>query len=169
MTTPTRSERRALADDVRWRDRNRCDHLAARAAFVAHGFCVLGGLQDVGWRAKRCSVWVQARIEAMSVRHPEIVTYGRETKCRSAAPRALFHTPLSAPAQFVGHVDATHERTTPCPRTLAEAFGAANAGGVIVPMLHPDTLTDKADRIVVRASALAAIALVPILIWTRSP
>ncbi|MGJ7611111.1 MULTISPECIES: hypothetical protein [unclassified Variovorax] len=46
----------------------------------------------------------------------------------------LIHTPLSAPARLVGSVDATHERCTPCPRTLAQAFGETNAGGVIVPM-----------------------------------
>jgi hypothetical protein len=50
---------------------------------------------------------------------------------------ALFHTPLSAPAQFVGKVDATHERTTPCPRTLEQAFGPAATGGVIVPLPEP--------------------------------
>lgn len=80
---------------------------------------------------------------------------------------ALFHAPLSAPALFVGKVDATHERTTPCPRTLEQAFGPAANGGVIVPMT-PDAPMHKADRIVTIASTLAAVALVPILIWTRS-
>lgn len=50
---------------------------------------------------------------------------------------ALLHTPLSAPALFVGKVDATHERTTPCPRTLEQAFGPAAVGGVIVPLPEP--------------------------------
>lgn len=96
----------------------------------------------------------------------------REWEAARAAPlgaRLLIHTPLSAPAQFAGTVDATHERTTPCPRTLAEAFGEANAGGVIVPLPDAPSSIDRADRIVMRASALAAIALVPILFWTRTP
>lgn len=84
----------------------------------------------------------------------------REWEAARAAPRG---------AQFAGTVDATHERTTPCPRTLAQAFGEANAGGVIVPLPDATTHADTADRIVLRASALAAIALVPILFWTRTP
>jgi hypothetical protein len=79
---------------------------------------------------------------------------------------ALFPTPLSAPAQFVGKVDATHERTTLCPRTLAEAFGEANASGVIVPLPDPDA-SDKAERIVVRGSAAAGFALLLILVAER--
>lgn len=55
----------------------------------------------------------------------------------------LFPSPLSAPRQFVGTVDATHERCTPCPRTLEEAFGRA-AGGVIVPMVEPQSSFDRA-------------------------
>jgi hypothetical protein len=58
----------------------------------------------------------------------------------------LFHTPLSAPAQFVGKVDATHERTTPCPRTLEQAFGPAAVGGVIVPLPEPMNPHRAADR-----------------------
>jgi hypothetical protein len=58
--------------------------------------------------------------------------------------RALFHTPLTAPRQFVGTVDATHERCTPCPRTLEQAFGRA-AGGVIVPMADPQPAHRAAD------------------------
>lgn len=59
---------------------------------------------------------------------------------------ALFHTPLTAPRQFVGTVDATHERTTPCPRTLEQAFGIA-AGGVIVPMAEPVRSHRAADAV----------------------
>jgi len=86
----------------------------------------------------------------------------REWEAARAAPRGpspLSPAPLSAPAQFAGSVDATHERTTPCPRTLAEAFGDANAGGVIVPLPETNTRLHKADRIVVRASALAGLFL----------
>ena len=50
---------------------------------------------------------------------------------------SLIHTPLSAPAQFVGKVDATHERTTLCPRTLEQAFGPAAVGGLIVSLSEP--------------------------------
>lgn len=49
----------------------------------------------------------------------------------------LFKAPLTAPRKFVGSVDATHERTTPCPRTLEQAFGPAAVGGLIVPLPEP--------------------------------
>lgn len=74
---------------------------------------------------------------------------------------ALFHTPLSAPAQFVGKVDATHERTTPCPRTLEQAFGPAAVGGVIVPLpgpAHPHRAADIALYVVGVIGVVAAIA-----------
>ncbi|WPH22282.1 hypothetical protein [Variovorax paradoxus] len=86
----------------------------------------------------------------------------REWETACSAPRGarpLFPAPLSAPAQFAGSVDATHERVTLCPRTLAEAFGEANAGGVIVPLPDTNTSLHKADRIVVLASALAGLFL----------
>lgn len=79
------------------------------------------------------------------------------TTPRGVSP--LCRAPLSAPAQFAGSVDATHERVTLCPRTLAEAFGEANAGGVIVPLPDTNTSLHKADRIVVLASALAGLFL----------
>ena len=74
---------------------------------------------------------------------------------------SLIHTPLSAPAQFVGKVDATHERTTPCPRTLEQAFGPAANGGVIVPLpepAHPHRAADLALYIVGVIGVVAAIA-----------
>jgi len=58
---------------------------------------------------------------------------------------SLIHTPLSAPARFVGKVDATHERTTLCPRTLEQAFGPAAVGGVIVPLPEPARPHGAAD------------------------
>jgi hypothetical protein len=73
---------------------------------------------------------------------------------------ALFHTPLSAPALFVGKVDATHERTTPCARTLEEAFGPAALGGVIVPLpepAHPHRAADLALYIVGVIGVTAAL------------
>ncbi|MFM9922723.1 hypothetical protein VLK31_07015 [Variovorax sp. H27-G14] len=74
--------------------------------------------------------------------------------------RALFHTPLTAPRQFVGTVDATHERCTPCPRTLEQAFGIA-AGGVIVPMADPALSHRAADwsLYIVTVVALVVIGL----------
>ncbi|MDR6453927.1 hypothetical protein [Variovorax paradoxus] len=79
---------------------------------------------------------------------------------------ALFHTPLTAPRQFVGAVDATHERVTPCPRTLEQAFGPASDSGVLVPMdadkpLHPS------EKLVTRASALAGLFVIALLIFER--
>jgi len=59
---------------------------------------------------------------------------------------SLIHTPLTAPREFAGTVDATHERHTPCPRTLAQAFGDTNAGGVIVPMADPQPSHRAADK-----------------------
>jgi len=96
----------------------------------------------------------------------------REWEAGRAAPRGtlqLFHAPLSAPAQFEGAVDATHERTTPCPRTLAEAFGEANAGGVIVPLPDTNSRLETVDRLVVRASALAGLFVIALLIYERIP
>ncbi|BEP34298.1 hypothetical protein GmRootV59_12720 [Variovorax sp. V59] len=74
---------------------------------------------------------------------------------------SLIHTPLSAPAQFVGKVDATHERTTPCPRTLEQAFGPAAIGGVIVPLpepARPHRAADIALYVVGVIGVVAAIA-----------
>jgi len=75
---------------------------------------------------------------------------------------------LSAPAEFVGQVDATDERIRPCARTLDEAFGpyARSSTALIVPMVveHP---MHPADRMVLRWSAYAAVALAAILIAER--
>jgi len=71
---------------------------------------------------------------------------------------ALFHTPLSAPAQFVGKVDATHERTTPIPRTLEQAFGRA-AEGVIVPMPEPERPYRAADWALYIVGLLALVVI----------
>lgn len=70
---------------------------------------------------------------------------------------ALFApAPLSAHARFVGAVDATRERTTPCPRTLEEAFGPAAHSGVLIPMSDPVAAHQRAtDRLVLCASLLA--------------
>lgn len=78
---------------------------------------------------------------------------------------ALFPTPLTAPREFVGTVDATHERTTPCPRTLEQAFGRA-AGGVIVPMAQPERM-HRADRIVTVGSACAGLFVLVMLAAER--
>jgi hypothetical protein len=72
---------------------------------------------------------------------------------------ALFHAPLSAPAEFVGTVDASRERTTPCPRTLAQAFGEHAEHCHIVPMATP-IVTHPADRIVGWGCAIGAVALI---------
>lgn len=71
----------------------------------------------------------------------------------------LIHTPLSAPARLVGFVDATHERCTPCPRTLAQAFGETNAGGVIVPMAEPVRSHRAADWALYITGVLALVVI----------
>lgn len=72
---------------------------------------------------------------------------------------ALFHTPLSAPARLIGSVDATHERCTPCPRTLAQAFGETNAGGEIVPMADPVRSHRAADWALYIVAVLALVVI----------
>jgi len=81
---------------------------------------------------------------------------------------ALFPVALSTPSEHVGQVDATHERTRPCARTLDEAFGpyARSSTAVIVPMgaeapMHP------AERLVLRGSACAGVAALFLLFLTR--
>lgn len=69
----------------------------------------------------------------------------------------LIHTPLTAPRQFMGVADATHERTTPCPRTLEEAFGRA-AGGVIVPMADPAPSHHRADLALYIVGVIGTVA-----------
>lgn len=71
----------------------------------------------------------------------------------------LIHTPLSAPARLVGFVDATHERTTPCPRTLSQAFGDTNAGGLIVPMADPVCPHRAADWALYIVGVLALVVI----------
>ena len=80
----------------------------------------------------------------------------------------LFPVALTTPTEIVGFVDATHERSTPCARTLDQAFGpyARSSTAVIVPMggaepMHP------ADRLVLAASGVAFVALVIILLVER--
>lgn len=72
---------------------------------------------------------------------------------------ALFHARLSAPAEFVGTVDATRERSTPVPRTLEQAFGEQAEHCHIVPMVTP-AATHPADQIVGWGCAAGAVALV---------
>lgn len=78
----------------------------------------------------------------------------------------LIHTPLSAPARLVGSVDATHERTTPCPRTLAQAFGETNAGGVIVPMADPVRPHHAADTVLYIVGVIGIAAALVFNNWS---
>lgn len=81
---------------------------------------------------------------------------------------ALAHANLSAPATFVGSVDASRERATPCARTLDEAFGpySRSSTAVIVPMGRDEPMP-PADRLVLVASSLALVALVVLLLVER--
>lgn len=92
------------------------------------------------------------------------------TAANAAATRmnTLFPVALSKPAEMVGFVDATHERPTPCARTLDEAFGpySRSSTAVIVPM-NSDAPMHPADRLVVVASGLACIALAVLLLVER--
>ena len=83
--TPGPSRRQALKREAKWLVRNSRDHLADRAALTSHGFCMLGGLQHVGWQARKSANWVQARVEAMATRRPEIVSHGRADKATGSA------------------------------------------------------------------------------------
>ncbi|QRF55337.1 hypothetical protein [Variovorax paradoxus] len=71
---------------------------------------------------------------------------------------------LTAPREFVGSVDATHERCTPCPRTLEEAFGRA-AGGVIVPMADEPSSFNDAEPYVYVASLIGIVAALVFNNW----
>ena len=79
---------------------------------------------------------------------------------------ALFNTPLTAPRQFVGAVDATSERITPCPRTLEQAFGPASDYGALVPM-DAEKPMHASEKLVTRASALAGLFVIALLIFER--
>ncbi|BEP54499.1 hypothetical protein GmRootV118_17430 [Variovorax sp. V118] len=79
---------------------------------------------------------------------------------------ALFHIPLTASRQFVGTVDATHERATLCPRTLEQAFGPAANSGVLVPM-DADTPMHPSEKLVMRASVLAGLFVIVLLVIER--
>jgi hypothetical protein len=80
---------------------------------------------------------------------------------------ALFHAPLSAPAEFVGTVDATRERATPCPRTLHQAFGEHADHCHIVPMDTP-IRTHPHDVIVGWACAFGGVFLTGLLIAEKA-
>lgn len=75
----------------------------------------------------------------------------------------LVHVPLSAPARRVGFVDGSRDRQRPVARTLDEAFGPGARACVVVPMDAPN----PDDHLVLRASVLAGIALVLLLIAER--
>lgn len=79
---------------------------------------------------------------------------------------SLIHIPLTAPREFAGTVDATHERHTPCPRTLAQAFGDANAGGVIVPMADPQPSHRAADKVLYVVGVLSIAAALVFNNWS---
>lgn len=73
---------------------------------------------------------------------------------------------LRAPRTFAGFVDGSGDRETPCPRTLREAFGPAADSGVLVP-LNADQPNHTADVLVTRASALAGLCVIALLIFER--
>lgn len=79
---------------------------------------------------------------------------------------ALIRTPLSAPGQLVGTVDATRDRARPTARTVEQAFGPAARGCRILPM-DADPPMHRADRIVTVASCVAGALVVLLLVAER--
>ncbi|WP_295978760.1 hypothetical protein [uncultured Variovorax sp.] len=73
---------------------------------------------------------------------------------------------LRAPRVFVGTVDGSRDRDTPTPRTLQQAFGPAADYGHLVPM-DADAPMPLADKVVLRASALAGLFVIARLIYER--
>ncbi|BEP44077.1 hypothetical protein [Variovorax sp. V15] len=79
----------------------------------------------------------------------------------------LIHTPLTAPRQFVGTVDATHESRRPTARCLEQLQGHQRSSTAeIVPMDTPARMP-RADFIVTVASTCAGVAVVLLLIAER--
>lgn len=79
---------------------------------------------------------------------------------------ALFPTPLTAPREFVGTVDATHDNCRATARTLEQLQGHQRSSSAeIVPMgaerMH------RADRIVTVGSACAGLFLLVLLAAER--
>ncbi|MFT4267850.1 MAG: hypothetical protein QM586_11630 [Xenophilus sp.] len=76
----------------------------------------------------------------------------------------MIHAPRSAPAVFVGTVDASRDRSTPTPRTLRDAFGPAADYGVLAPMDDDSPLTLE-EKAVFAAYAFALIFLAGLLLY----
>lgn len=81
--------------------------------------------------------------------------------------RSLIHTPLTAPRQFLGTVDATHDTGRATARCLEQLQGHQRSSTAeIVPMDAPVRMP-LADRVVTAASACAGVALAVILAAER--
>ncbi|MDQ0082892.1 hypothetical protein J2W35_003251 [Variovorax boronicumulans] len=78
---------------------------------------------------------------------------------------SLFHTPLTAPRQFVGTVDATHDTVRATARTLEQMQGnQRSAVALIEPMPDPAHMHRAAD---VALYAVAVIGIAVALVFNN--